>query len=64
MPTVEARHHADILNGFKNNNTTLWLVLHYFVRVAGPFGEAHHPLEAWALRAHGLTAMLSLLVCG
>lgn len=42
----------------------LWLVLHNFVRIAGPFGEAHHPLEAWALRAHGLAAMLSLLVLG
>lgn len=42
----------------------LWLVVHYFVRVAGPFGEAHHPMEAWSLRAHGLSAMLSLLVLG
>ena len=42
----------------------LWLALHYFARVAGPFGEAHHPMEAWSLRAHGLSAMLSLLVLG
>lgn len=42
----------------------LWLVFHYFVRVAGEFGDAPHPLESWWLQLHGAAAMASLLVLG
>lgn len=42
----------------------LWLIFHYFVRVAGPFGESHHPMEHWVLSLHGMAAMMSLLVLG
>ncbi|HUO79628.1 MAG TPA: hypothetical protein VMU00_05755 [Steroidobacteraceae bacterium] len=42
----------------------LWLVFHYFVRVATEWGEGPHPLESWWLRLHGLAAMLSLVALG
>lgn len=43
---------------------TLWLLFHYFVRAATPFGEGPHPLESWWLRLHGLAAMLTLVALG
>lgn len=42
----------------------LWLLLHYFFGVEGDFGPAPHPLEKWALRLHGLAAMLALVALG
>jgi len=42
----------------------LWLLFHYFLRSATPWGEGPHPLEAWWLRLHGLAAMLTLLALG
>lgn len=42
----------------------LWLTFRYFVRATGPFGEVHHPMEAWMLKLHGLAAMLSMLALG
>jgi hypothetical protein len=42
----------------------LWLLFHYFLRVAGEFGNAAHPLESWWLRLHGLTAFAALVAVG
>ena len=42
----------------------LWLLFHYFLRVAGEFGESAHPLETWWLRLHGLAAFASLVAIG
>lgn len=41
-----------------------WLVLHTWLRVEGPFGPEHHPLEAWLMRLHGLLALPALLGLG
>jgi hypothetical protein len=41
-----------------------WLFAHYFLAVAGEFGEAHHPSEPWWLRLHGAAAMGFLMVLG
>ncbi|MGK2942456.1 MAG: hypothetical protein ACSLFJ_12390 [Immundisolibacter sp.] len=42
----------------------VWLVLHTWLRVEGPFGPQHHPLEAWLMRLHGLLALPALLGLG
>lgn len=42
----------------------LWLVFHYFLRVAGEFGDAAHPLEFWWLRLHGLAGFAALVAVG
>ena len=40
----------------------VWLALHYGVGAGA--GELPHPLEAWALRLHGLAAFVALFVLG
>ncbi len=40
----------------------LWLGLHYTVGAGA--GELPHPLEAWAMRLHGLLAFVALFVLG
>jgi hypothetical protein len=40
----------------------LWLALHY--SVGGGAGGLPHPLEAWAMRLHGLAAFAGLFVLG
>jgi hypothetical protein len=42
----------------------LWLGFHYFLRVAGEFGETANPLEIWWLRLHGLMGFAALVVTG
>jgi hypothetical protein len=42
----------------------LWLVLRYFLRPAGEFGETVHPLEPWAMKLHGAAAMAALVFGG
>jgi hypothetical protein len=42
----------------------LWLWLHFFMRVAGEFGERPNPFEHVCLQVHGGVAMLMLLVAG
>lgn len=42
----------------------VWWWLHAFVKVETGFGPGAHPLESWALKLHGLGAMLSLVVLG
>jgi hypothetical protein len=39
-----------------------WLALHYSIGAGA--GELPHPLEAWALRLHGLAAFAGLFVLG
>ena len=41
-----------------------WLLLHYFLRVAGEFGELPNPLEPWSMKLHGAAAMLMLFFLG
>ncbi|WP_395683394.1 hypothetical protein [Dokdonella sp.] len=41
-----------------------WIVLHYFLRRAGEFGEQPHPLEIWSLRLHGGAAFAALWLFG
>lgn len=42
----------------------VWLLLDFFVRVAGEFEPEHHPVEQWALMAHGIIAYGFLIVAG
>lgn len=42
----------------------VWLIVHYFLRVAGEFGEAVNPLEPWAIKLHGAFAMTMLFFVG
>lgn len=41
-----------------------WIVLHYFLRQPGEFGEQPHPLEIWSLRLHGAAAFATLWLLG
>lgn len=41
-----------------------WLALHTWLRVDGPFGQQHHPIEAWLMHLHGLLALPALLGLG
>jgi cytochrome b561 len=41
-----------------------WLVLRYFMRPVGEFGETVNPLEPWAMKLHGLAAMAALFFVG
>jgi hypothetical protein len=41
-----------------------WLLLRYFMRPAGGFGETIHPLEPWAMKLHGAAAMAALFLVG
>ena len=43
---------------------TAWLVAHFFLRTAGAFGMAIHPLEPWSMKLHGAAAMLALWLVG
>jgi peptidoglycan/LPS O-acetylase OafA/YrhL len=40
----------------------LWLALHY--SVGAGTGELPHPLEAWAMRVHGLAGFVALFMLG
>ncbi|MES2073679.1 MAG: DUF4405 domain-containing protein [Pseudomonadota bacterium] len=42
----------------------VWLVAHYFLRVAGEFGETVHPLEHLSLQMHGAASMLAWFFIG
>ncbi|HEU4621872.1 MAG TPA: DUF4405 domain-containing protein [Burkholderiaceae bacterium] len=41
-----------------------WLVLHYFGRTAGEFGDVIHPAEPWTLKLHGLGGFVLLFFGG
>ena len=41
-----------------------WLLLDWFVRIAGDFGPEHHPAEQWTLIAHGVIAYAFLIIGG
>ena len=42
----------------------LWLFFHHFLRQPGEFGDNAHPLEAWWMKLHGLTAFAFLWLAG
>ena len=42
----------------------LWVVLHQFFTSHGEFGPEPHPLEPWALKAHGAFAFVALWTLG
>jgi hypothetical protein len=41
-----------------------WLVLRYFMRPVGEFGETVNPFEPWAMKLHGAAAMAALFFVG
>ena len=41
-----------------------WLAIHYSIGAGAGAGELPHPLEAWALRLHGLLAFAGVFVFG
>ncbi|MBB5202196.1 DUF4405 domain-containing protein [Glaciimonas immobilis] len=41
-----------------------WLVAHYFMHVAGEFGETINPIEPWTMKLHGAAAMAALFFIG
>ena len=41
-----------------------WLLLRYFMRPVGEFGQLPHPVEPWAMKLHGGAAMLMLFFLG
>lgn len=41
-----------------------WLLARYYLRVPGQFGETVHPLEPWAIKLHGASAMVMLFFLG
>lgn len=41
-----------------------WLVLRYFLRPVSEFGETVNPFEPWAMKLHGLAAMVALFFLG
>lgn len=41
-----------------------WLLAHYLLRTPGEFGETVHPLEPWAMKLHGASAMVALFFLG
>ena len=41
-----------------------WLMAHFYLRGAGEFGMAVHPLEPWSMKLHGAAAMAALWLIG
>ena len=41
-----------------------WLIAHYWLRVAGEFGETINPIEPWSMKLHGAAAMGVLFFIG
>jgi hypothetical protein len=41
-----------------------WLLLRYFMRPVGQFGETVHPLEPWMMKLHGASVMIVLFFLG
>ena len=42
----------------------IWLLLDWFVRVAGEFGPEHHPAQHWSIIIHGIAAYFFLATMG
>ncbi|WP_244545115.1 DUF4405 domain-containing protein [Collimonas sp. OK607] len=42
----------------------MWLIVHFFLRVAGQFGETVNPIEPWSMKLHGAAAMVMLFFVG
>jgi cation transport ATPase len=42
----------------------LWLLGHYFLRSAGEFGPASHPLEPWSMKLHGAAVLATTFFAG
>lgn len=42
----------------------VWLLARYGLRAHGQFGETVHPLEPWAMKVHGASAMVALFFLG
>jgi len=41
-----------------------WVIVHYFMRVKGPFGFKTNPWEGWWLMSHGAFAVLATFLFG
>jgi hypothetical protein len=62
-----SRHHRQwiyAIGGSLVGSGVAWLVAHYLLADASPFGETHHPSEPWWLRLHGAAVMAFLVVLG
>lgn len=56
------RRTADLAGGALLASGLLWLALHYALGAGA--GELPHPAEPWAMRLHGLAAMVALFASG
>ena len=63
---LSGRHQAWLYSSFGVLfiSGVLWLVLRWFSRPHGDFGESAHPAEPWLLKAHGAGAMAALVILG
>ncbi|SDY21603.1 hypothetical protein SAMN04515617_111101 [Collimonas sp. OK242] len=52
------------ISGLLTASGILWLIVHYFLRVAGEFGETVNPVEPWSMKLHGAAAMAMLFFVG
>lgn len=66
-PMRLSRHHRQWIyaaGGSLVGSGVGWLIAHYMLVGASPFGETHHPAEPWLLRLHGAAVMVFLVVLG
>jgi hypothetical protein len=66
-PMRLSRHHQKwiyAVGGSLVGSGVAWLIAHYLLVGANPFGETHHPSEPWWLRLHGAAVMAFLVVLG
>lgn len=52
------------ISGLLTVSGILWLIVHFFLRVAGEFGETVNPVEPWSMKLHGAAAMAMLFFVG
>jgi hypothetical protein len=66
-PMRLSRHHRQwiyAVGGSLVGSGVGWLIAHYLLVSASPFGETHHPAEPWLLKLHGAAVMAFLVVLG
>src|ERR1700738_2586602 len=66
-PMRLSRHHRQwiyAVGGSLVGSGVGWLIAHYLLGGASPFGETQHPSEPWWLRMRGAAAMVFLVVLG
>lgn len=63
LPSWQRRGFYGVFGGLLVSGVA-WLVAHFFLRAAGEFGIAIHPLEPWSMKLHGAAAMAALWLTG